>query len=271
MSLDQTESQNKLSKFVTNLAKNPWFAITGFLVGVFGIYAWWDAKTEPDISVKVSDSRTIVLKQGESTELKVFHRGGEIHTDLSSAKIYVWNRGKGVVRGSDVLQPLRIWPENNAKIIEATIERVGREVSKISVNKSELEAGKLRLDWDILERGDGAIVRVLFLSESNIRFKTTGIFTGQREPTDLSREVESRDADKRFFDAHPWALWGITFIAFAGFAWMLRSLVSIAATTKPASFVKGLLVSSIISVLVVMVLLGYQAYVRFTLPNFYVG
>jgi len=143
----------------------------------------------PDLVFTVSPARTIVVKQGTASRLGVTYDNQPIVHDVTAVQVAIWNRGREPIRRASVLRPVVIRTEPRVGILEATIRRTSREVAHLAIDAAKAKDGELRIGWDILERGDGGAVQIVYLGGVDVGIRVDGVVEGQPQP----RNVGSRE------------------------------------------------------------------------------
>lgn len=140
-----------------------WFgAILGLLGIAFGLWTYIAAKRDP-APTYIARHRS-VFEVGDSGLLQQFvelrYRGVEVER-LTVSTVTLWNRGKGVLMGSALVDadPLRLSVPEDCRIMEA---QVTRETTPASQCRIGLRSDRdLHLSFDYLNPGDGFCVRVV--------------------------------------------------------------------------------------------------------------
>jgi hypothetical protein len=120
-----------------------------------------------------------VVKAGQASALSVSFKGNQISSDVTALQIAVWNAGKAPIVREEVLTPVEIVMEPSLPILEATLRKVSRGITQISLDESGLATGKLRLNWRILEQNDGCVVQLIYAGPSDAPVSVVGAVVGQ--------------------------------------------------------------------------------------------
>jgi hypothetical protein len=151
------------------------------LVGVLlAVYFYRDSIRAPHLTYYVHPARTTVVKAGQASALSVGFKGKEISSDVTAVQIAVWNAGKEPIRSADVLTPVEIVMEGSIPILESTLRKVSRDITHVSIDDSEISAGKLRLNWRILEQNDGCVIQVIYAGTFDANLSVVGAVVGQQ-------------------------------------------------------------------------------------------
>jgi hypothetical protein len=151
------------------------------LIGLaLAVFSYFASIRRPDVTYYLHPIRTVVVARNSASKLEVRYNGNEIAGDVCALQFAIWNSGKEPVRGSDILEAVTLKPHANARILEYTVTRESRSVSKFRARTARADPTALDFGWDILENGDGAVVQILYEGSSNARFSVTGSVVGQR-------------------------------------------------------------------------------------------
>jgi uncharacterized membrane protein YidH (DUF202 family) len=188
ISPDKTQNENKQikkqSKLATFMAKPSVvlaLAVFGILGTAFGIWSYFDSKSYPELTFSINPVRTVVVKSGQASRLATSFDNQIIQTDVTAAQVAIWNNGKRAVKNDEILKTVIIQTENAIPILEATIVNVTRDITKFSINTSEIQNGRLSVSWSILEQNDGAAVQIVYAGDTSVKLFGQGIIEGQPE------------------------------------------------------------------------------------------
>jgi hypothetical protein len=160
----------------------PWNWITTGLaiLGIaFAVYTHFSTERFRKLTYYVNPARTVVIKSGETTSLRVLHRGQDIKGDVTAAQIWVWNEGNEPIRKEDILDEIRIVTSPQAPILEASVRRVTRDVLHFGLDDSRRAYGIIPLSWKILERNDGGVVQLIYAGPTTVEISVVGTIVGQ--------------------------------------------------------------------------------------------
>lgn len=175
---------------------HPTVGVTGTVASVLGvvlaIWLYYHSLRTRDLNVLVASNRTTIVRAGQTSSLSVYAHNKQIHFDVTSVQIAVWNRGDLSIRTTDVLKPVQIVLPNT-QILEASIRQQTRDVVNCRLDTSQLDQGRLRLDWDILEHNDGALIQVVYVGDDTIPVAVHGIIEGQPSVSDFTHTRQLAD------------------------------------------------------------------------------
>jgi hypothetical protein len=143
------------------------------------VYVYTTSREFRELTYYVNPIRTVVLKAGEISSLRVLYRNGEIQSDITAAQVAIWNRGKQPIAASDVLTPVRIIAKPRVHILEAVIAKISRRDIKFAIDVSQLAEGAIPLAWKILERDDGALIQLIYAGGPDTAIGVEGVIVGQ--------------------------------------------------------------------------------------------
>lgn len=222
----------KTSKAFVDFFSNPLVGIIGSIASILGvflaIYFYLGSKESRELTYYVHPVKAEIVKAGQASKLSVKMGDKELKSDITAAQIAFWNAGDLAIRAENILKPFRIRTEDGTPILEATIRKTSREVTRISLDNSMLDKGIILTNWQILEKNDGAIIQVIYAGGSNVRLVADGIIEGQPQIKQLefSGTIQSPEEQyKSLQKAH--AFEGIvmlimgTVVLFAGIIWVI--------------------------------------------------
>ena len=179
-----TENDKSESLLVTFFS-NPIVGIIGSLASIIGvflaIYFYIEGKAFPDLTYAVHPAKALVTRAGQSSKLITSYDGKIINTDITVAQIALWNRGKLPIKKNNILKPVVLYTTGNTPILEASIRKVSRDVTNLSLETDQLQEGRLTISWDILEKDDGGVIQLIYAGNSDVAIQADGVIEGQRE------------------------------------------------------------------------------------------
>jgi hypothetical protein len=208
---------------------NPWI---GLLTAIFSIvavplaiYLYFAGARTRRLTYFVSPVKTIVVKGGEASTLRVLHGDQEIKGDVTAAQVAIWNEGTESIRSENVLSPVRIVLRPPVPILEAKIRKVSRGVTGIGVDASSLSEGVLPVAWKILEHSDGAVIQLIFAGSTETDVAVEGTLEGQptvfrAKPRDKILSPTEQVAHARAFAVAYAALLLVMTVIFFSFRWL---------------------------------------------------
>jgi hypothetical protein len=159
-----------LLSFVSDRA----LGLFGLLIGVIGlvltVIIYFISIAEPALTIVVNPARTSILKSGETTKLRVQFDGIEVRGNLAAAQIYVWNAGRKAIRSDEILEPIVIRTTDGSRILETQLTTVSRKVNGITVSPVSGRPDSVQLNFEVLERYDGAVLNIIYEGDSKVGF-----------------------------------------------------------------------------------------------------
>lgn len=175
--LEEAPKQGLLDRWPHFQRIAAWSSIIGLPLA---IYFYVQTLASRDLQFYINPARAVVAKADSTSRLTLAIDGTPVDQDLSAVQIQFWNEGKIPIRMDSMLKPLRIKTVGNAPIIEAVVRKRSRDVTGIAIDSSAAAAkGEITLSWTILEKGDGAIVQVIFLGDLSTEISATATVEGQ--------------------------------------------------------------------------------------------
>ena len=169
MEAETPRSNGYMMRFITHpITASLTFALTVF-AAVVTIYSFTMDGSHRDLMYFVHPVKTAVVRTAHSSRISVQIDNEPVNQDVTAAQIAIWNNGKESIRHANLLGSSRLFirtgPEN--PIIDARVLEVSRdEVVKLELDQSEIGAGELGVEWDILEYRDGAILQLTYFGDS---------------------------------------------------------------------------------------------------------
>jgi hypothetical protein len=145
---------------------NPVVDVIGALASIIGvplaIYFYVQTTQFRELVYYVNPAQAIVVKAGEVSRLRVLVGDRELKSDVTTAQIAIWNRGKESLRPENVLVPVVIRTVPSVPILETKVRTKSRDAIGLGVDDAHLEEGAVGISWKILERGDGGVIQIVY-------------------------------------------------------------------------------------------------------------
>ena len=175
--------------------------LLGLLIGLIGIllsiffYTKTLTNQEPVFVVDPNRTEIISADRVSKAPLKVVRtEGGEIFGDISSVRVYLWNRGNISIKSENILQPLRlILDDSKGEILDFQVMKTSREVVTPEITRYP-EDPKLILsvNFKILEQNDGFCIQIIYVGSPSANFTIKGQIEGVPYLIGSSQIEESR-------------------------------------------------------------------------------
>jgi hypothetical protein len=174
------------SRFAWEVIKHP---VTGIGIALAMSIAFHQlSQREPAPSFATSFTETIASAESTDPRLVITWDGHRI-PGVSSTRLVLWNAGRDYVDPADFLRPITIVPAEPVQLLDVGVVRTSRPelrfIPTVHVD-SVLKRQVIRLAAqgdEVLERDDGAVVRILYASTrrdslSGVGFQVTGRIKG---------------------------------------------------------------------------------------------
>lgn len=169
------------------------FALVFGLIGTgFGFYTYNESIRDRELSFYVNPARTPIVQKGKLENFTVSFAGRAITGDLSSIEIQLWNAGKESIRKEHILKPITIQTANNSPIYQVTCE-IKRDVINPTITPTDGTSGIITLGWNIMEKGDGVKLNVIFGGDVRTPIVVGGVIEGQRMLNQILPPIAKRD------------------------------------------------------------------------------
>jgi len=186
--IEQTNEKRRLMKLLY-VFSNPWVGIIGSVASIVGVllavYFYFLSVRSPELVYYVNPARAVVVTQGTASRLSVLFDGRQISQDVTASQVAIWNRGREPIRQAAILKPIIIQTYPKAPILEATIRKKSREVVNLQMEQTRLSEGEVSLKWNILEKGDGAVVQLVYAGGPGVQIRCDGVIEGQSSVKEL--------------------------------------------------------------------------------------
>ena len=143
------------------------------------MYFYFAALRSRELVYYVHPNKSVIVKSGQASGIRVLHENVEVRTDVTALRISIWNAGKESIKPEHLLHPVLIDTKDKVPILEASVQRVGRPVSDIQLDRSEISKGRLGVSWRILENLDGAAIQLIIAGAESTEIVVTGTIEGQ--------------------------------------------------------------------------------------------
>lgn len=111
---------------------------TATLISVpLAAYFYLQAREYPELAYFVSPVKAIVVRKGQASSLITSRNGKTIETDVTTAQIAIWNRGKRPIRSTNVLAPIVVQIEGDSAILEASVRKRSRDVTRLALHTDQ--------------------------------------------------------------------------------------------------------------------------------------
>lgn len=186
---------------------NPWVVGFSLILNVLslaaGVYFYIASQKYRELAFYVHPNRASIVTPHVSTDIHVLFNGREIEGGVTAAQISIWNRGSESIKREAILDSIRIVVKPPCPILRANIQKVSRSVAGISLSMDRSNEGLVPVSWQILEKGDGAVVQIMYAGTADSQISVVGTIEGQREIFALRFPGQIRSASEQVAKASP--------------------------------------------------------------------
>lgn len=155
-------------------------------------------------SFLVDPARALIIDSSGTnlSDLAVLYKGKSVgERNVSAIRLYFWNDGKMPIRRNDVLKPLQCVLPTGTEILDSRILKISRDVTAFRILPGSASPNTaVMMDFDILEKGDGAAIQIIYAGPKDAPLHFDGIVVGAplpivkgvRTPSGLERRLGTR-------------------------------------------------------------------------------
>jgi hypothetical protein len=158
------------------------------------IFLYLQSVAERAPTYYVSPHRARIVDTSLSAPLQVQYKGKDLNSDVTAATVYVWNNGKLPIKAEDVLEPITVQLEEGCQILDSRLLKVSRPVTKLAI--ADPVKNTLPVSFNILERGDGAAIQIIYAGKPDTTIVVRGTVVGA-EPHILAPDEKTFEAIAR--------------------------------------------------------------------------
>ena len=181
--MDSNEPPSQPGQKRAGWLNNPWVTaislFLNFLSLLSGFYFYTASQKARQLAFYVNPNRATVVSATKVSSLRVLFNGAELKGSVTAAQVSIWNRGAEAIRRDAILDPVNITTEPAVPILSATIQKASREAIGFSLATDHLAAGFVPISWKILEKGDGAVVQLIYEGAPSVKISMKGTIEGQ--------------------------------------------------------------------------------------------
>ena len=141
--------------------------LLGFIFGLIGLILYRNSKIGARPTCHLKSLRLIGKEEQElPQEVEIQYKDISVPR-LTLTQVYLWNDGKEIVQGNQVVEddPLRFEFDASDEILKAHVGTVTRDVNKVHVDVLSDIRNVAKLSFDYLDPGDGARIELLHTSK----------------------------------------------------------------------------------------------------------
>lgn len=186
---------------IRNFLRKNWVGLLGLLFGLIGIalsvvfYTQTLASREPVFLVDPNRTEIIRADRVSDAPLKIVRtEGGEISGDISSVRVYLWNRGNTSIKPENILRPLKLTlGDPQGEILDFRILKRSRGVVAPEIARFPEDSKRvLSVKFKILEQNDGFCLQIIYLGSFSADITIDGQVEGVPYRIGASQIEESR-------------------------------------------------------------------------------
>jgi hypothetical protein len=152
------------------------------MVGVISLILYLNSLKEREILFTFLPGSTTIFKAEQLSRLNVQFDTIDVKNDINLIRIGIWNDGGLPAENKDILDSINInlnTSELQSQILEAKIVEQTRLLSKIEI--TQLDRKNIKLNFHIMEKGDGAVLQIIYTGDLNNEWSVNGTIKGQGE------------------------------------------------------------------------------------------
>lgn len=184
--------QNPVLRFLTHPVWSIVATLASLVAIPLAVILYIEAKEERDLVYIVHPIRTVVARGERPGDLKIEFMGQPLtNVDVVALQLALWNNGSLNIRPSNVLHPIEVQLIPPGQILEATITKTSRDIMgfTLSNDREYLRQGRIPISWEILEKGDGVVLQIIYAGPPDTNAKVTGVIEGQASPRRIAPSV----------------------------------------------------------------------------------
>lgn len=176
-------SHEKSPGLLLRFFSNPVVGVVSSICSVTGVFLaiyFFVASTQKrELTYFVHPIKTVVARADQSSRLSISVDRVEVSSDVTAAQIAFWNVGNLPIRPQNILRPFKIHLPPGTAIVDALIRKKSREVIELDLISEAMNQGTIEVSWNILEKGDGGIIQLIYLGTPDTSITASGIVEGQ--------------------------------------------------------------------------------------------
>lgn len=180
------------SQFIDWLAKNPWLAVTIYIITVISLLLtiiFYDKGKKVKLPYYAVKSYNIIKDLDSTIDLlEVLYSGKRIE-NFTATKIAFWNAGNDTINSDDITStnPLTINITEGYKILNAKILQVIEPANQFEIDI--IDDMSIGIHFDYLDKNQGAIIQLLHTGKSEKDIEIKGKIKGVGEPIRKSARI----------------------------------------------------------------------------------
>jgi hypothetical protein len=152
--------------------------IVGLILALLGLLAGYIfyrlSKNHPSLAYQSHTYQLLGVTRTPSEEIEIRFRGQKV-PQITKSLVSIWNNGNTTIEGAQIANAdqLRIVTSQDSEILDATVLRVTRDANRFSLERTTETPNEVRLQFEWLDSGDGALVKLLHTGETRISLAGT--------------------------------------------------------------------------------------------------
>lgn len=102
------------------------------------------------------------------------------------------------IKGEEILSPIVISTEAGQQILEARVRKTSRPLINLTIDTARIDQGKVLVAWRILEKGDGAVIQLIYAGDQEVALRVSGSVVGQSNPIELAYSGKLRSPEEQY-------------------------------------------------------------------------
>lgn len=161
---------------------------------IFAFWIYFESREFRDVSYSFHPIRTEIIKTNRPSRLSISYDDAKIDSTVTTLQMAIWNRGSLPVKREHIQNPILVKTADNSPILEASILKMSREtILDINLNTDDMAHGVIKINWEILEQNDGAVIQITYIGDLNTKFVVSGDIEGQSALTQLFNELDIKN------------------------------------------------------------------------------
>lgn len=165
---------------------------------VAAIYFYLEQRQSRGLTYYVHPVKAAVVKAVQVSKLTALYDQKPVKTDITVAQVAVWNQGKLPVKDADILKTIVLFTADKSRILEATIRKVSRDVTKLRLQTDEAQNGQVAITWKIMEQNDGGIIQLIYAGNPDVDLRLDGVIEGQKEIERIVYTSKFKSPDEQY-------------------------------------------------------------------------
>lgn len=155
------------------------FTLAGLITS---IYFYYQSVSFREPFFVINPVRTVIVdsQHVNNSKIKIIDSQGKlINNPVVAVQLYFWNAGNQSIKKENILDDLIINIDNNQiRILDYKILKTSRKITNFNLLK--VSNDKLKIDFDILEKNDGATCQIIYAGDPEAKIYVTGIIEGAK-------------------------------------------------------------------------------------------